>query len=824
MVRSNQSNIHKVRYKIIIYGIVQGVGFRPFVYQNAVEYQIKGWVKNAGGAVVIGCSGTDANIENFIKSIRLNPPKLARVEKIKYWVYQSEKRVKNGVRLKTTKLRLDTLNKFRRAFRNSGSEDIESIHCIPNAKVVQNTMITQNTKFIIKKSSNKQDFLRFMSPDIATCPKCLKDIKNKNSYYYGYAFTNCTECGPRYSIIKELPYDRNATTMSSFPMCENCQKEYENPLSRRFHTQSTCCRECGPKLSLYDNRGRQIICCDPIKKTSELLNSGNIVAIKGIGGFHLVCNGKDEKVIRLLRIRKHRFDKPLALMIKNIDIIKDICYVSKKEEEILTSNKRPIVLLNKKTTSLLPDIIAPKQSKLGIMLPYTPLHYLLFESQLDILIMTSGNRSSLPIEYRNEPALIHLNNIADYFLIHNRDIHMPIDDSVVKIVNEDEMVSRIARGYAPYSAKLDSKNEIIAVGGQQKNTICISKGGFTYISQFIGDLEELDCFENFKRVMNHYLKIFCMKDYVYAHDLHPSYQSTKYVISHPERKIPVQHHHAHMVSCMAEHSLHDTVIGVVFDGTGYGLDGAVWGGEFFVGNRCSCRRVGHLEYVTIQGGNQAIKEPWRSAVSYLWAAGYDAKDILQGVDTQKIDGVLVAIQNHINCFWSSSMGRLFDAVAAMTGLRNTITYDGQAAIELENIMNISNEIKADKDFYHCSLKEESDIYSIPYKPIIDGVISDIKRNELLATIAYKFHNTIINASCNLVCKVREKTNINKVILSGGVFENQYLLQSIYNILISKGFKVYYHKQIPTNDSGISFGQIHVANAILREEHLNNNIK
>ncbi|AWK51962.1 carbamoyltransferase HypF [Clostridium beijerinckii] len=753
-----------MRYIVKIYGIVQGVGFRPFIYKKANDFKIYGYVKNIGGAVLIDCSGKRENIKHFILDVIKKPPNLAKIEKVQ---------------------------------------------CSPIKNNLLISKYTNKDKFVIKESINQKNAIKFISPDIATCPKCLEDIKKKGNSRFRYAFTNCTQCGPRYSIIKALPYDRKNTTMEDFSMCEDCKKEYDNPLSRRLHAQPNCCEKCGPKLFLTNNQGKQIHCEDPIKETIKLIEEGKILGIKGIGGFHLVCDGRNEQAINLLRSRKYRKDKPLALMAKDIGIVKEICYISDREEEVLSSNKRPILILKKKYPSSVPEIIAPKQKNLGVMLPYTPLHHLLLSENLNLLIMTSGNISGMIMEYKNEEAVKHLNKVADYFLIHDREIYVTEDDSVVKVINETERVIRRGRGYTPYTMKINLNRQIIAVGGQQKNTICISKNGYTYSSQYLGDLGELDCYENFKYMLRHFNNLFDINAELIVHDMHPSYLSTNYAKEQKVRKVEVQHHHAHMVSCMAEHSIYDNVIGIIFDGTGFGLDEAVWGGEFFVGNRSFFKRVGQLEYVKIQGGEQAIKEPWRCAASYLYALGYDLLEIIQDVENEKIEVVKQALNSNINCFLSSSVGRLFDAVAALCGIRNNITYDGQAAIELENA--IDDEAY---ESYFWNIKEDNGIFNIQYKGIIEGILKDVEKKELISKISSRFHNSLIEASCALVCKLREKEHINKVVLSGGVFENQYLLKRIYKNLIKQGFKVFYNQQIPTNDGGISFGQLHVASAIM----------
>lgn len=749
-------------YLVKIYGVVQGVGFRPFVYRKAKEFKILGWVENAGGAVIIDCSGTKANLKHFLTEIVKNPPALSKIERVR---------------------------------------------CISKA-------YTFAEGFVIKESIQDRKQVRFISPDVAVCPKCLEDVRRSGTSRYRYAFTNCTECGPRYSIIKALPYDRISTTMQTFSMCSTCDDEYHNPLSRRFHAQPNCCDKCGPELFLTDNKGNRIRCQDAIKETIKLLKDGKILAIKGVGGFHLVCDARNEVAIKTLRNRKLRKHKPFALMARDMEAVKEICYASEKEEELLTSNKRPIVIMKKIEFSALTDVIAPAQKSLGVMLPYAPLHYLLFDEELRLLIMTSANISGMPIEYRNEEAIAHLHKVADYFLMNNRDIYVPIDDSVVKVIEEREAIIRRARGYVPYSVRADTERQIVALGAEQKNTVCISKNGYINMSQYLGDLEQLSCYENFQYVLKHLVKLFDVNAEIIVHDMHPGYLSTQYAKAQKVETLEIQHHHAHMVSCMAEHLLYEPVIGVVFDGTGFGLDKAVWGGEFLVGTRKSFVRAGHLEYISIQGGEKAVREPWRCAASYLYALGYDSVKVIKGVEREKLEGVKQALKAGLNYFLSSSIGRLFDAVAVLIGLRNNITYDGQAAIELEGI------IEEDIDeLYCCQIKDNDGSLCVEYEWIIRGVVQDAERGESPSRISAKFHNTLALAASSMVCLLRIKYGINKVVLSGGVFENQYLLKKLHKSLLENDFEVFYNQQIPINDGGISFGQLHAASAMMEDRYV-----
>lgn len=751
----------KKRYLIEIYGMVQGIGFRPFVYNEAVKYKVKGFIKNSNGHVIVDVTGNRENIKHFLIRIIKSPPRLTVINKVT---------------------------------------------CISLKYLHYND-------FKIEKSLKKQSDLEgFILQDLAVCGKCVNDIMNKTGNRYRYAFTNCTKCGPRYSIIKELPYDRENTTMDTFKMCKECKDEYRNPSDRRFYSQGNCCKECGPSLILIDNKGKEQKCIDEINETINLIKSGKIVAIKGIGGFHLVCSGKDENVITKLRQRKKRPNKPLALMMKDISIVKKYCIVNKKEEEILKSNKRPIVLLTKKDDIDLPFKIAPNQNRLGIMLPYAPIHYLLMKKDLDVIVMTSGNISGCPMEYKNVSAFNHLKTVADYFLIHNRKIYVPVDDSVVKVFQGKICIIRIGRGYAPMCEKFNIKDNIIALGSEQKSTISISKNNYIYTSQYLGDLENLNYYENYKYVLNHLVKLLNVKSNVYAEDIHPLYISNKYAKNKPGIKLKIQHHYAHMVSCMAEYNISQKVIGIIYDGTGFGTDGNIWGGEFFIGTREHFKRAGHFQYINIQGGDKSIKEPWRCAASYLHFFKYPVNKFLGStIDNAKIDVVIKALNSSLNCYKSSSVGRFFDCISALLG-NSFSTYDGEAAINLENILDENIH-----DYYNYKIVYKDKVYLIEIKDIISGVLIDICNKVNKNIISSKFHNTISKLTCDLVLKLSKLYGIQKVVLSGGVFQNEHLLNSIYECLRNNGLQVFFNCKIPINDSGISFGQIAIAEEILRKK-------
>jgi hydrogenase maturation protein HypF len=745
------------RYFLKAQGIVQGVGFRPYVYNQADFYHIKGWVSNCGSSLVIDFEGERNNIKNFLIKIIKQPPVLS---------------------------------------------DIQSVEIITKRYLGYES-------FQIIESTEGNDEAKFLAYDTATCPECIKDTLDPLNSRYKYVFTNCTTCGPRYSIINGLPYDRINTNMNKFEMCPECKREYLDQTNRRFHAQTNCCPTCGPSLKLINSSCEELMSEDPIKECVNLINKGKIVAIKGIGGFHLSCSAEDEQVIELLRMKKKRPHKPFAVMVKDIESARKLAFINEEEETALSSNKRPILILNKKEPFKLPKNIAPNTNRIGIMLPYTPLHHLLFQHDISYLIMTSGNLSGSSIEYINDKAIANLKNIADYFLIHNRDINTPVEDSVVRVENGHEIIIRSARGYTPFTIHMGVKNNIIALGSRLKNTFCISQDGYAYMSQYLNDLDDFDTLCNYEKAINNMTELIRFKPNVVAYDLHYDIQNTllqKYINC---TNVPVQHHHAHMASCMVEHNLYEDVIGVIFDGTGLGTDGAIWGGEFLVGNRKNFTRSGHLKYVKIQGGERSIKEPWRIALSYLYSIGYDAGSVIPIDEMDKLEIHLVnqALEKNINCYQTSSMGRFFDCVASLLNLRQKITYEAQGAIELENILNPDI-----NESYNYSILCNDGTYEIDYKEIIEGILNDLHNTSTLSQIAAKFHNTVTCFSVDLVCKIKRDRGINEVVLSGGVFQNSYLLLNLVEKLKEKGFDVYYNRQIPTNDSGISIGQLAIADA------------
>ncbi|WP_125152041.1 carbamoyltransferase HypF [Clostridium rectalis] len=759
----------KVSYVVKIFGIVQGIGYRPYIYKRANKLDIKGWVSNYGGTVIINVEGTREKVGTFLIDIIKKPPKLADIEKVE----------------------------------------------------VHKEQINGYESFNIKKSIYSNIKLKYIMPDIATCDNCLKDISNKKSGRYRYAFTNCTLCGPRYSIIKSLPYDRCNTTMDKFFMCPVCHEEYKNVETRRFHAQPTCCENCGPTLVLTDNKGRVINCLDPINKCAGFIKKGKIIGIKGIGGFHIVCSALNTQAVKEIRKRKNRKEKPLALMMKDIEQVKKYCKVSINEEEILMNNRRPIVLLNKKNEEDEFIDVAPRVKKYGVMLPYTPIHHLLFKENIPPVIMTSGNISGSPIEYSNEGAIKNISKLVDFFLINNRDINTPVDDSVVKVIDEKLVISRLGRGYSPYCAYKKINHKILACGAEDKSTFSFSLDGMAYMSQYLGDLKELKSYKEYIKCMDNMKNIFGFQPDFIAFDMHPNYMSTNYgkKISKSKFKIQVQHHHAHMASCMLEHNIWDKVIGIVYDGTGLGNDGNIWGGEFFIGDRHRVNRVAHLRNTKIQGGDSSQRDIWKIGVSYLKSV--ENKELrnfglerLESICKTTTDNTCTALDYNLNCYNTSSLGRLYDGISSILGIKENITYDAQGAIELESVLN-----PYIKESYNYLIENKNGMYILNYYPIIEDILMDIKHGKKISVISAKFHNTIINMTVDMTCQLREEFKINVVILSGGVFENIYLIKKIYILLKSKGFKVYFNEKIPINDSGISLGQVAVADEILNKKEI-----
>ncbi len=787
----------------MVRGIVQGVGFRPFIYLLAHRRALKGKVFNNASGVLIDVEGEAQAIAEFVNEIKLNPPPLSIIESV----------------------------------------ELDNLPIPANFKDFR----------IVESESNGAKFVP-ISADIASCADCLREMFDPNDRRFRYPFINCTNCGPRFTIIENVPYDREQTTMHEFAMCNECRAEYENPLDRRFHAEPIACANCGPKVFLRSSeiepqKHRNIEeIKDAIEQAKQLLENGKILAVKGIGGFHLVCDALNAKAVQTLRKRKYREDKPFALMANSIKVIEKYCFVSETEKYLLLSKQRPIVLLEKKPDAEIPEAIAPKAKNLGFMLPYTPLHVLLLENLEKPLVMTSGNVSDEPICFEDEDANERLNKIADYYLFHNRRINIRTDDSVVRVlkltpqwrsgaeeetqpqINTDEhrlkedkseiqnpkskIILRRSRGYAPtpINAAFKFEKQILACGAELKNTFCITKENYAFLSHHIGDLENLETLKSFTEGIKHFKRLFNLEPEIIAYDLHPEYLSTKYALALDEKlaKIGVQHHHAHIASCLADNEIDGEVIGVAFDGLGLGTDGKLWGGEFFVADFTQAERIAHLEYVPMPGGAKAIREPWRMAAAYLQRAfGDDFVHLeipfIQNLNQSAWKILRQMIQTEINSPQTSSMGRLFDGVASLLSLRNTVNYEGQAAIELEVIAE-----KSCSDRYFFEIAEDKSMIKV--SDVIKKIAEDLMTGVSPQIISTKFHLGVAHLITLIAREIRDERNLNRVALSGGVFQNLFLLAETCRILKSDGFEVFTHSRVPTNDGGISLGQAAIANA------------
>jgi hydrogenase maturation protein HypF len=752
----------KERKKIEIRGIVQGVGFRPAVYRIAKRYNLKGTVFNDSKGVTLDVEGCPLDINSFLEELKKNPPPLSDIGEIQ-----------------TEELPVKEFNEF---------------------------------KIIESEESEGESTL--VSPDIATCEDCKKELLNKKDRRYLYPFINCTNCGPRFTITKELPYDRENTTMKNFEMCEKCRAEYENPEDRRFHAQPNACGKCGPHLELLDFKGRELK-GNPINRTVKLLKKGKIIAVKGLGGFHLACNAKDIKAIQALRERKMRPDKPLALMAKDFKVISEFVNIGDKEKELTSSPRTPIVLFEKKEKCALPENIAPNNKFLGFMLPYTPLHILLFE-KLEVLVMTSGNKRDEPIVFDNRDAVKRLEGIADYFLIHNRDIWIQADDSVSRVVDDEPLLLRRSRGYAPQPLRCPIRNEkkIIGFGAHKHNTFSISRGDEIFVSHYIGETDNIETIKAFERGIGHFINFFDIPPDIAVVDLHPEYQATrfgkKWAFDNDKPLIEVQHHHAHIASCLVDNQLDEKVIGVAWDGTGYGADGKIWGGEFLIADLEGYERKAHLQYIPLPGGDITVKEPWRMGAVYLYdifGNSFNRLDVnfVKNLDDKKWSFIKTMIDKKVNSPLTSSIGRLFDAVSSILGIRSSINYQGQAAIELEMIA------KEDEDeFYKFDIIRSINTFIIDPKKVIVSIVEDIKKRTANEYISIKFHKGLAEMIVEVSNLLREETGINKVCLSGGVFQNIVLRKEATKRLKEEKFEVYNHRNLPPNDGGISAGQVAIA--------------
>jgi hydrogenase maturation protein HypF len=754
-------NGRRVRSQVRVEGVVQGVGFRPFVHQLATRLGLAGLVGNDAGGVFVEVEGPPAVVEAFLRALQLEAPPLAVVERV-------------------------------------------TARPLP---------AQGGTGFAITASATGGERQALVSPDTATCADCLRELRDPADRRHRYPFVNCTNCGPRFTIVRDVPYDRPNTTMSSFAMCADCAREYHDPADRRFHAQPVCCPACGPALRLLGADGRPLAGA-PLAAVADLLLAGRVVAVKGLGGYHLAADGTSEPAVAALRARKHREDKPFAIMVADLDAARRLCEVSEAEAAALGSPGRPIVLLRRRAEAAVAGSVAPGNRSLGLLLPYTPLHHLLLEAVRRPLVMTSGNVSDEPIAYVDEETLKRLTGIADAFLLHDRPIHVRTDDSVVRAFGGRELPLRRSRGYAPTPLALPwpFPRELLACGAELKSTFCLAKGHRAFVSHHIGDLENYETLRSFTEGVEHFRRLFEVTPEVVAHDLHPEYLSTKYALE-LERDgvelVGVQHHHAHLAACLADNGEPGPVIGVGFDGLGYGTDGTIWGGELLVCDLAGFERAGHLEQVPMPGAAAAIREPWRMAAAWLHAAYGD--DLLDGLPVVGRHGdrwrqVLAVARAGVASPATSSAGRLFDAVAAILEVRDTVNYEGQAAIELEQLAD-----PAEAGAYRAALLPGPPL-RIAAADLVRAVVEELLAGVDRHTIAGRFHNGLAAATVAAVIAVREATGLSTAALSGGVFQNLLLLERTTVGLEAAGFRVLVHSRVPPNDGGISLGQAAVAGA------------
>ncbi len=656
-------------------------------------------------------------------------------------------------------------------------------------------------------------------PDISICEDCIGELNNPSDRRYHYPFISCNNCGPCFTITKDIPYQRDNTTMQGFVMCPDCLNEYHNSENRRYHAPVNACPVCGPQLSLYV-RNKKINTQDPIQEAQKRLKEGKVGAIKGLGGFHLTCDARNRQAVSKIKEIKRRDQKPFALMAENVLTIRNFCFVPELAKKYLKSREKPIVLLKKKKNINLSPDIAPGNAFLGFMLPYTPLHYLLLQGSGMALVMTSANFSDEPIIIENDTAFQELGQVVDFLLLHNRKIYNRCDDSVVKITGNQSIFIRRSRGYAPFPIKLSKETKsVLALGPEEKNTICLAGDGYAFPSQHMGDLKNRDSYLAYQEAARRLLRMFQFKPEVIACDLHPDYLSTHYAEELSQQlSIPlirVQHHHAHIVSCMSENNISEKVIGVALDGTGYGADGTIWGGEFLLVSPKDYLRVGHLKNLPMPGGEQAINQPWRMTFSYLYSLYGKKIDTVYSVIGKKKDLQLLKqmLDKRINSPLTSSCGRLFDAVASLIGLRDEVDFEGQAAMELEALC----QPKYDGN-YRYQIKKENNNWVIDTDRMFQQIILDLEKKVSLNKIATQFHNTIAHFILSLCDKIRKEYNINYVALSGGVFQNSFLLTRTMKKLKDANFIVLIHKKLPPNDACISLGQALVADAQIEEDN------
>lgn len=751
------------RLKIEIEGVVQGVGFRPFVAQLARRLEMSGTVLNDGRGVVIAVQGQSPALDLFLLALQTEAPPLARIERL---------------------------------------------HC------TDLPLQCEESSFHILSSRGDGVRVAAIAPDAHLCDDCLAELLDPQDRRYLYPFINCTNCGPRFSIITGIPYDRPQTTMADFPLCPECAAEYRDPASRRYHAQPIACPLCGPTLSLLSAAGVPLA-GDPLTEAVALLRAGRIVAIKGLGGYHLAVDAENDGAVARLRQRKRRDEKPLALMVPSLEVASALASISSTEARLLSCVERPIVLLEGKGDPALSPRIAPNNRYLGMMLPYTPLHHLLFSlGGFRALVMTSGNHSDAPIVFEDATALDELGSIVDAFLVNNRRIHTRVDDSIARVLAGKPLLLRRARGYVPRAIQLPVTSEpILALGGELKNTLCLSRGDRAYLSQHLGDLGNLESSSAHAVMSEHLQSLLELHPAVVAHDLHPDYQTTRRAEELPAlRRMAVQHHHAHFASCLAENGVDAPALGVIFDGLGYGSDGTMWGGEFLLGDLRDFRRVGYFAPTAMPGGDLATREPWRMALAYLHQAygrDYPRLPFLEEISRRDELLVVTMIERGLNAPLSSSCGRLFDAVAALLCLRNRVSFEGQAAIELEMVA-----ASAPSTPYPYALSLCAEALVFEPAEMIRALVADLVAGVPVATISARFHATLVAVVHEVCARLRTATGIGCVALSGGVFQNRLLAEGILARLEEGGFTVMTHSLVPPNDGGLSLGQAAVAAARL----------
>ena len=754
------------RRAIAVSGIVQGVGFRPFVHGLAARLGLNGFVQNQTGGVLIEVEGEVRSLERFLAELTQSPPPLAQIDTVSW-----ASRLPRG-----------------------------------------------GLGFRIEPSTADASGPIFASPDVATCDDCLAELFDPRDRRYRYPFLNCTHCGPRLTIIEGSPYDRERTTMRSFAMCAACRDEYEDPRDRRFHAQPIACPACGPRLQALDARGLLIASNDPLSEAVDALRRGRIVAIKGLGGYHLACVADGERPVAELRRRKQRDEKPFALMVADVAGARRIAEVSPAEEALLVAPRRPIVLLRRRLGAVVAPLVAPRNPRLGVFLPYTPLHHLLLHAiDGSALVMTSGNRSDEPIAYDDRDARERLAGIADLFLSHDRPIAIRCDDSVTSMVAGSELPIRRSRGDAPrpLGLPLPCQRPALALGGQLKVSFALGRDRHAFLSHHIGDLNHYEAFRAYVSAIEHYERLFAIEPALIAHDLHPDYASTRYALDRGcGGNVPllaVQHHHAHVASGMAENGLDEPVIGVAFDGNGYGSDGAVWGGEFFTGDYREFRRSAHLRYVAMPGGDRAIREPWRMAAAHLADAGQDP-GLLQGrVPPAALATVHQMIERRLNAPLTSSAGRLFDAVSALAGVRSHVSFEGQAAMELESLAADADHDADTVGVYSFAIEPGTPLV-IDTRPLIAEAADEARRGRSASVIARRFHATLVEIVARVCTRLAEDTGLDAVVLSGGVFLNAWLTREVCGRLARDGFRVYRHRRVPPGDGGLCLGQLAIAAA------------